>query len=300
MFEINLKHMKKSLLNILVLISIGLLGTSCSEVKKDTKNTVSVSILPQKFMVEQIAGDLLNINVMIPPGSSPASYEPTPMQVAQLESSKLYLRIGYIGFETSWMNRFKSVNSEMKIVNIANGIDLIEDGGHWHGDQYHAGIVEPHVWTSPKNVEIIANNIYQTLIAEYPQHKESFTENYSKFVLEISNIHGYALEQLSTLKNKKFLIYHPALSYLARDYGLEQIAMEHEGKEPSSKYLKTLIDQAHNENIGVVLIQKQFDQENAKALVKELDAKLITIDPLAENWTVNTKEIINILSNNLK
>lgn len=272
------------ILRILLLIVIASL-VSCGgkEKSEPTAPVVSVSILPQKYFVEKIAGELFEVNVMIPPRASPATYEPSPAQISSLAETDLYLKIGYTNFEISWMDKLTSANEEMKIVDLSEGIDLIMEEHHHHGSHDH-GSVDPHIWMSPTNVKIISTNICTALSEAYPEHQEVLKKNHSLFTQELDSLDRRIRNAFLDLESRSFMTYHPALSYFARDYQLHQHPMELEGKTPSSAYLKELVDMGKEEGIGVIFLQMQFDQHNAKVLAKEIGAEIVQINPLDPEW----------------
>ena len=250
------------------------------------KIIISVSILPQKYFIEKLAGDNVDINVLIPPGASPATYEPTLTQLTKLVQSNVYMKIGYIGFELSWMDRILSVNPDMKIIDLSSGIETIlqesntQEKHHGHA---HGGI-DPHIWMSAVNAKIIAENIYQELILLLPHKKDSLKIRYMKLEEELDSLHLLLSNGLKELNQRSFLIYHPALTYFARDYGLYQYALEIEGKTPSPAHLKKIIDLGREKNINSIFIQTQFDRRNAEILAAEINAEIIPFDPLDEEW----------------
>jgi len=284
--------MNKTCLILFLLI----LFCACNFDKSEKQNDqITVSILPQKFFVEKIAPGRFNINVMIPPGASPASYEPTPQQMKDLSESVIYFRIGYIGFEQAWINNIRQTNKDLKIVELPKDIVLIREESHSHGNHVHEGGIDPHIWLSPKSVEKITTTIYNELIKIDPENQNFYQDNYLEFLSEIKNINDSINESLQSLTNRKFLIFHPALTYYARDYDLIQIPMELEGKNPTPEHLKEILDIAKRDNIRVILIQKQFDKENAVTVAKEINATIIQIDPLEYEWLENMGEITNSL-----
>jgi zinc transport system substrate-binding protein len=196
------------------------------------------------------------------------------------------MRIGQIGFETSWMDRILSVNPDMKIIDLSSGVDMIQEEDHQgedHQGHGHGG-VDPHIWMSAINAKIIVHNIYQELILLLPKQKDSLKIRYLALEQELDSLHLLLTHNLKDLKQKSFLIYHPALTYFARDYGLNQYPLEVEGKTPSPAHLKKIIDMGRNENIKIIFIQSQFDQRNAEVLADEIDAKIIPFNPLDEQW----------------
>jgi zinc transport system substrate-binding protein len=273
---------------------------SCNNSTKNTdnqQNTITVSILPQKYFVERIVGDQFTINVMIPPGASPVTYEPSPKQMKDLVNSKVYIRIGHIEFEKSWMKKLKSINPEMDIIDQSKVATLIEpedDHGHdHHHEGHHHHGVDPHIWTSPKEVKKQIEVIYQYFINQYPEKKSDFTANYNSFVKEVDSLDHYVSKTLEPFRNKKFLIFHPALSYIARDYGLEQISIEIDGKEPTPANIQEIIQVATIEKINVVFVQKQFSVNNAEVIAKEIGGNVVQIDPLDYNWSESITMIVD-------
>ena len=259
------------------------------------KQIISVSILPQKYFVEQIVEDFFEVNVLIPPGASPASYDPTPQQIADLEISIAYFKIGHIGFEKSWMDRITSVNPEMYLADLSKGVDLIRGADILHGDHSHEGGVDPHIWVSPKRVKIIVENIYKAAIEIDPVREKIYSDNYKSFLEKLDSLDTMIEQMLKEYKGRSFLIFHPALTYFAADYEIEQIPIELEGKEPAPGYLIELIDHGKEENIKVIFVQQQFDMDNARAIADELDGKVVQINPLDEDWIISVNHIVNSL-----
>jgi len=273
-----------------ILILAGVLSSCGNSNTTENKPVISVTILPQQYFVEQLTGDLFEINVMIPPGASPATYEPSPAQLADLTRTDLYLKMGHTGFELSWMEKITATNSSMTVVNLSEGIDLImENSPHNHGEKtddhgHHHGGIDPHTWLSPKSARTIARNILNALSASYPDHKDAFSMNYSRFMTRLDSLDGILKEKRAGMEGKAFFTYHPSLSYFARDYNLVQIPLELMGKSPSASYLKELIDTGLEQNIGIVFLQMQFDQHNAEVLAREIDAEIVQINPLDPEW----------------
>lgn len=290
--------MRKIIIYSLILI-LGLLSCKSSKKEKvEEKESLTVSILPQKYFVEKIVGDHFNINVMIPPGASPVTYEPTPKQMKELSNSKVYIRIGHIEFEKSWMNKLKNVNPTMEIIDQSVVAELIEpeqehEYGHDHGGEHHHHGIDPHIWTSPKEVKKQIEFIYKYFIKNYPEYKSEFSNNYKSFQNELDSLDSYLVQTLEPFRNKKFLIFHPALSYVARDYGLEQISIEIEGKEPTPANIQEIIRLAKSENIKVIFVQQQFSTHNAEVIAHEINGNVVQIDPLSYDWEESIKIIAN-------
>ena len=214
---------------LLLIVVITMISCGSGEKTENSSPKISVSILPQKYFVEKIAGDLFDINVMIPPGASPATYEPTPAQITSLAKTEIYMKIGYTIFERSWMDKLASTNESMDIVDLSVGADLIMEEHHHHGSHDH-GSVDPHIWMSPKIAKIISSNIFKVLSETYPEHRSVMSKNYVVLLDELDSLDVFIKSSLQELESRSFMIYHPALSYFARDYDLDQHPMELEGK----------------------------------------------------------------------
>jgi len=291
---------------ILVALSSLFFAMGCASTTKETseKPVVTVSILPQKYFVEWIADTLVNVNVMIPPGASPATFEPGSEQMKQLSQSQLYLAIGHIVFEKSWGERFREQNPQMNWVDQSTNMQLIrgthehhhddahEDDGHHH----HHG-VDPHIWTSPKSVMKQLPIIYEALVELLPEHEAYLKAHYKTLFKRVELLDSAVEEQVAQMQQKKFMIFHPAYTYFARDYGLEQIPIEFEGKEPTPGYLKEVVETGKTEGIKHVFIQREFPIENAKVVAEELDAEVVVVMPLAYDWFASMDRLLKQLAN---
>ena len=277
----------KKLIYILTLFILSACGNTT---QKSEKPILTVTLEPLRYFTEAIAGDNYEVVSMVPKGSSPESYDPTPQQLVNLSKSQAYLRIGYIGFEQGWMKKLEANCPNMKVYNTSKGIDLIRDKGHWHGDHFHEGGVEPHVWNSTQNALIIADNIYQALCELDSTHQEDYQKRLDVLKQTIQQTDAN-IRTLLENADSTFLIYHPALSYFARDYGLKQVSIEEGGKEPSPAQLKALIETCRNENVHTIFVQQEFDQRNAQLIANELGVNIVSINPLSYDWV---KEMIRI------
>ena len=277
----------KKLIYILTLFILSACGNTT---QKSEKPILTVTLEPLRYFTEAIAGDNYEVVSMVPKGSSPESYDPTPQQLVNLSKSQAYFRIGYIGFEQAWMKKLEANCPNMKVYDTSKGIDLIRDKGHWHGDHFHEGGVEPHVWNSTQNALIIADNIYQALCELDSTHQEDYQKRLDVLKQTIRQTDTNVRTLLENA-DSTFLIYHPALSYFARDYGLKQVSIEEGGKEPSPAQLKALIETCRNENVHTIFVQQEFDQRNAQLIANELGVNIVSINPLSYDWV---KEMIRI------
>lgn len=272
--------MKTLLLLLLILL------TSCNgqSGKGEKERIITVTIEPQRYFVESIAGNKFKVITLVPKGSSPETYDPTPRQLVALSKSEAYMRIGQIGFEVAWMEKIRENAPHLRIFDNSTGIELISTGEYAHGDHVHAGGVDPHIWNSVLNTRIIARNICQALCELDKPNEEYYIERYNKFSQELCEISEQIAELLSEGSDHAFLIFHPALTYFAHDYGLRQYAIEEGGKEPSPAHLKRIIEICEEEKIRIIFIQPEFDRRNAEVIAKQTGIRIIPINPLSYNW----------------
>ena len=270
---------------------------SCGRNSTDSGKIVTVSIAPFKYFVEQIAGNDFTVNIMVPAGADPHTYEPFPQQIDKLRRSVAYISNGYLGFEMNWLDRFYETNPAMKKLSLGDGIDPLTSEHHREGG--HIEGADPHYWVSPLNALIIASSVKGLLTELNPSQKEKYETNYKLLILKIRDVDTSARELFSGVTGKCFMIYHPNLAYVARDYGLEEIPVEFEGKEPPPSRMKELIDRARKDNIKTIFVQMEYDSKNAKAIAAEIGAQIVLIDPLSENWLKSTTDIIEALSKSL-
>ena len=284
----SIQYFMKKLILAFVVIFFG-----CQPKQKETTNMVSVSILPQKYFVDQIAGDLLQVNVLVPPGSSPHNYEVLPSQMKNLSKSKVWLQIGLLTFEDAWKVKFAQINKNLVIVTCSEGIKTIagsdcKEEGH---DHEHSGAFDPHVWLAPAEAKMLARNTLSALKTAFPEHAAIFESNFARFILKVDSLSAQIDKKLAPLKSRNILIFHPALAYYARQFNLKQIPLELDGKEPSPRHLKEIVDLAHEQKIHAIFIQKEFDPAFAQQLSLEIEGKVVIIDPLDYNWGKQVMDI---------
>ena len=293
----NLFFMKKTVL--LLIISVALFSCNSKKANKNKAGSViTVSILPQKTFVEKIAGNDFKVNVLIPPGSSPAAYTLLPSQLKEIANSAVWFRMGYIGFEYSWKEKISNANKAMKVVDLSEGLNLIAQSSKQEGDRTIYEGVNPHIWLSPVLVKQIAKTILDELVLLKPEKSEKYKANYLKFLKEINLLDNKIRTKLKDFAGRKIILFHPSLSYYARDYGLEQFSLEVGGKQTTPKLMAKIVDIAKKENIRVIYIQSEFDREHARVFAEEINGKIIQISPLAPNWADNLLEMTNTIIEN--
>ena len=275
------------------------------------KIDVFVSILPQKYFVQQIGKNLVDIQVMVQPGASPASYEPKPRQMVAIAKTHIYFAIG-VPFENVWINKIAPSYPDMMVVHTDHGIQKIPMAGHHHQaggtdhqqlDQLHQnegaqdknqrdrGILDPHIWLSPPLVRIQARTILAALQTVDPVHGSDYETNYTAFISEISKLDAELKHIFSGTHGRQFMVFHPAWGYFADTYGLKQIPVEIEGKNPKPAQLMELIEYANQNDIKVIFVQPQFSAKSAEVISRGIGGKVVFADPLAEAWSVNLRKV---------
>lgn len=294
--KINYILMKK-IFYLLILILV--LGVSCGRSKDGSEDRIiTVSIAPFKYFVTEIAGDNFKVNVMVPPGANPHIYEPFPDQITRLTKSEGYISDGYLGFEMTWLDRFYEMNKTMSKLSLADGIEMIKPEHHHEGESDEGA--DPHYWVSPVCALTMASSVKRFLVKLDPENSELYEANYLRLCDKINEV-GVKAKELSAAGNgRAFMIYHPNLAYLARDYGLEEIPVENEGKEPTPFRMKELIDRAVKDSLKVILVQKEYDTKNARAIADETGSTVVIIDPLSEDWYGSTMNIIKALKDSFE
>jgi len=288
--------MKYSILIFMILFLLGC-GTQKKEEIKPSRN-ILVSILPQKTFVEKIAGDDFKVNVLIPPGTSPAAYSLTPSQLAEISDSPLWFRIGYIGFELSSKDKVAEINPKMKIVDLSEGLNLIQTQTN-DGETLKTG-TDPHTWLSPALVKEMAAKILKELSDLNPDQSLKYKTNYLEFVKEIDELDIEIRKLLANYSDRKIITFHPSLSYFARDYGLEQHSLESGGKEPTPQRMAELAKLAKKENIKAIYIQGEIDREQARVFAEETKGEVVQVRPLDPAWAENLLEMTHIFVKNFQ
>ena len=290
--------MKKSVIFIfLILIVPGLLFSgSKSESPPESKPVAAVSILPQKYFLERIAGDTIKVLVMVLPGESPATYEPTPDQIRALTKARVFFTIG-VPFERSFVPKIKSTLKDIPIIDTSTGITRMDMEGAPSRDET---VKDPHIWMSPPLVKTQAATMLKTLVKLFPEWKERFEKNYSTFINDLDEADKDLQESLASLNGTTLFVYHPSFGYFARRYGLKQKAIETGGKAPGPKSLNKLVAEVKKEGVKVIFVQPEFQQHSVEIIAEAAGTAVIPIDPLAEDYLDNLKAIAETLKSSLK
>ncbi|WP_416995079.1 metal ABC transporter solute-binding protein, Zn/Mn family [Alistipes dispar] len=267
--------------------------SACSPQPASQEKTLYVSILPIRSLVKEIVGEDFRIEVLVPPGASPETFEPTPRQFIGLNEAQLVFNVGLLEFETALLDK---IEDRTKIVDLSRGIVRIE-GSCAHAGRNgsdHAHGVDPHVWTSPRALQRMAENAYEAIHARWPDSAK-YTANHARLQEELRQLDLRTAEKIARSGIRYFIIYHPALTYYARDYGLRQEAVEADGKEPSAKRLTALIRQARKDGIGRILYQNQFPVSVVETIARDIGAECAEIDPLREDAIANIDSITDLI-----
>jgi len=285
---------------------------------------VFVSILPQKYFVQQIGKDFVDVHVMVLPGASPAIYEPKPKQMATLSRADIYFSIG-VPFEKVWLRKIIAVNPGMKLIPTDRGIHKIpmtsvhnngkkehhdekrprheegrnpgkagdhnEGGNGQNEDHPNHGALDPHIWLSPPLVKKQARTILETLIEVDPANAREYQSNYDVFISEIDRLDRELKNIFADRQDLQFMVFHPSWGYFAHTYGLIQVPIEIEGKDPKPAQLKTLIEYARAQRIKVVFVQPQFSSRSAMQIAREIGGQVVTADSLSLNWSENLEVV---------
>ncbi len=299
---------------------------------------VTVSIVPQKYFVEKIAGDKIKVNVMVKPGSSPATYEPKTSQMRILASSVAYFSID-VPFEKVWLKKFQAANKKMLLVDTSKGIKKLEMEAHEHHDEEHEEHahkeekheahghhdhhdhhdhhedekkdkekhnshkhegLDPHIWLDPVLVKTQAKNIYEALVEIDLQNKEFYEKNYKEFLVELEQLNKKIEEIIEPFEHKAFMVFHPSWGYFSKRYHLEQIAIEVQGKEPKPAQLVELVKEAKKHEIKIVFVSPQFSQKGAKTISKSINGNVAVINPLAQDWNDNLIKVAKTIAETYK
>lgn len=261
-------------------VLIFLVSAVCGNPKAEEKINVFVSIPPQKFLVERIGGDRVIVTTMLKPGHSPETYDPVPGQMAMLSRARIYFLMG-VPFETRWRKKISRQNDRMIMINTCQ-VCYTRDG-------------DPHTWTSPVNAIQIASQIKSTLLDVDPGAARVYETNYQGLVNELKELDAEIIDSLKDRRTDYFIVSHDAWAYYADRYGLKQITLESGGREKGPRGIAVLVDKARYENIHILFIQEQHPTGPAYTLARELDARAVVIDPLAENYIENLRHVTELI-----
>lgn len=276
--------------------SLLLVGVSSIPITAADAVKVFVSIQPQAYFVERVGGSAVEVDVLVPPGQSPATYEPSPKQMVRLSRADVYFAIG-VPFEKGFLPSISDTCPDLQVVNTQKGVKLRHmeeacshedhDGHHHH----HAGEPDPHIWLDPQRVKIQAKTVCDALAGLDPTRAEEFEKNLETFQAELDALDKQVAEKLEPHHGKTLHVFHPAYGYFADRYGLKQVAVESGGKEPGPKHLAELVSQAKEDGVNAIFVQPQFAKGSAEAMAREIGGKVVPLDPVARDYIQNLRSI---------
>lgn len=280
--------MFKKLATLIIFASL-LCGCN-STTEGDDKKTIYVTIAPLRSIVEEITGGDYNVEILVPKGASPESFEPTAKNLMELNDAEQVFSVGLINFEQTLTN---SLKDNSRLVNLSNGIELLA-GSCSHCNHAHAHGIDPHIWTSPRTLKRMVENIGLAMQRVAPDSVK-YRDNTDKLIHKLESLDSLCSSELSSNNIRAMMIYHPAFTYFANDYSIEQISVEQDGKEPSPRQLTSLVEKARKYNISKVLIQPQYSKDKLRALATECEAEIVEVDPLSEDIIAEIERVTNII-----
>jgi zinc transport system substrate-binding protein len=279
---------------ILALLMLIFSVCGCMSQKVDSEQVkVATTIIPLGEFVREIGDERVKVNVLVPPGAEPHTFEPSPSQIRQIADANVYVENG-AGFEY-WIDNIIRINPSMLIVDISQGVDLIKGS-----DEGLSGRVDPHIWVSPRDAMIQVRNICDGLIKVDPSGKDYYIKNMRTYIRKLEELDYFLNSTFAKTEKKKFIVLHPAWSYFARNYGLEEISINEEEKEPGPKYVADVIELAKANGIKTIFVEPQYNPKMADRMANEIGGKVVIIDPLAENYIENMKHIGETIAQSLK
>ena len=278
---------------VIAILSLCLVIVGCSSTKRTDNKSIFVTIPPlQKLVSEVTCGDF-EIEILVPEGASPESYEPTSQQIARLSDAEFIFEIGLIDFEKSLT---RHIDNSSRLVNLSEGIELIEGScSHHHHGHHHSHGVDPHIWTSPRALAHMVRNIESALRTTYPDSAKYFDAT-ERITARLEALDKACAERIETSDTKAIMIYHPAYTYLARDYAIEQITIEQEGKEPTPRQLTTMIEKARTMGIKRIFHQPQYSPDKLRSIAEEIDAEIVVCDPLSRDIEAEINKVVELIT----
>ena len=272
---------------LLVAIAACLLpfSTGCSAPAETDTDTIQLvtTILPLGDFARQVGGDKVNVTVMVPPGGSPHTHEPTPQQMIAVSEADIYVKTGSgIEFELVWMDKLIDQNRDMYIVDCSRGI-AIQDG-------------DPHIWNSPVNASRMVDAIRDGLTAIDPAGEDAYFRNCEDYKSKLAELDGDIRTLFSEYTNRHFLMYHPSFGYFADEYELTQLAVEHEGKSPTPQVLQDVVDLAREHSLQYLFVGAQMSPFEAAGAAEAINAQTVTVDPLPEDYVSNMREVADAIA----
>lgn len=257
------------------------------EEKGNSKPIIAVTIVPEKTFVEAVCGDLAEVITMVPPGSSPENYEPTPQEIEKFSKASVYFTIGVPTEEANILPNA----GDVKIIALQDKAAKV-----YPDRTFESGERDPHIWLSPKRAKVMVAAIAEEMGNFDKANKETYKQNADRYIEQLDKLDKDIAASLEGVKNRKFIVYHPAFGYIAEDYNLQMYALEEEGKESTIQHLKEMIDLANKENIKVIFYQEEIDSSQSEAFAEEIGGKTMQLEPLAADYIDNLKKMAQTMA----
>jgi zinc transport system substrate-binding protein len=304
--------MKKTVTTYLLLILIGMVpllarGTTETEVTENRKPTIAVSIVPQQYVVDQIASTFVDTVVLVGPGQNPHSYEPTPRQMATLSQADVWITSG-TDFETALIPKISSMYPDLFVIDGTAGVKFRYLEEHDHEDEVeelnedehdNEGNLDRHSWLGKEPMKIMARHITDALVTIDSEHATTYRNNLQLFLSQVDDLFAQMGNELAPLAGSSVLVYHPSFGYLLDEFGINQKAVETGGKEPTARNLSMLISEAKEADVPAIFVQAQFPVNAAQSIADSIGAIVLPLDPLAYDWIENMRLIGETLKRSL-
>lgn len=251
---------------------------------------VLVSLAPYKFFVEQLADNTVTVHLMVPPGASAHTYEPTPKEMLAASGADVWFTIGET-FEGRASRALQAHRPSLKLVDLKKGIDLISSHDHPGEACTNPACLDSHVWMSPRQAKIQVQTIAETLTNLYPQNKTLYAANLEKLLKQLDQLDQEISAILQPLNPRVIMVSHPAYAYFCRDYNLKQLSVEFEGRDPTPQQLTRIIQEARHNRIKTIFVQPQYNNKGARLIAETIGARVVTVDPYSENYLNSMREI---------
>lgn len=287
-----LRPLVRSLSSAFILASL-LLSTACREEGgREGALPLSATIAPAASMIASIGDSLVSVTTLLPQGNNPENYEPTPQAMQALATSRAYFYMGDLGFERSWIERIHSTQPQLQLIRLDRGL---QGHTHSHATGSKAEVHDPHYWTSLRGLRSMGREIYTSLIKLDSTHTDYYAQRYGLLQERLTQLEGKLRGLLSDLPSRAFVIYHPSLSEFAEEWGLEQLVVEEDSKDPTPQHIEEIIRRARESGVRVAFIQQEFDSKLIQSIASELGAETITINPLDGDWEKQLLQIAEAL-----
>jgi zinc transport system substrate-binding protein len=277
-----------------VLLAVLVASAACGQ-EQDSKDGIGVivTVPPQADFVAQVGGERVSVTVMVPPGASPHTYEPTPGQMTRVSEADMYAKVGSgVEFELAWMDRIIEQNRDMVIVDCSEGVELIEMASAHEEEEGHShGAMDPHIWMSPRNAMTMVDNICDGLVEVDPGGQAYYEQRRDAYIEELAGLDSEIRDRLSGAANRAFMVFHPELGYFAGEYDLVMLAIEEEGKEPGAAGIARLIELAETNGIDVVFASPRMSSQSAEVIAREIGGEVVLFDSLGEGYISNMLEL---------